>query len=120
MYQTIMTQTTLSCRDPIEQGKEPMKFIQRTFCLIVLALALSLPVLAAAPTSPAKKRAPAVRPMPTSPESLDGRYADEPGRAVYQVLLGEIALKRGDLSLAIKAYSDLALRTRDQIGRAHV
>lgn len=36
-----------------------------------------------------------------------------PGQVVYQVLLGEIALQRGNLDLAVSAYADLAYRTRD-------
>lgn len=40
--------------------------------------------------------------------------ADEQiGQAVFQVLLAEIALRRGNPSLASSAYADLALRTQD-------
>ncbi|MCP5268525.1 MAG: tetratricopeptide repeat protein [Zoogloeaceae bacterium] len=35
------------------------------------------------------------------------------GQVVYQVLLGEIALQRGNISLAVSAYADLAYRTKD-------
>ena len=35
------------------------------------------------------------------------------GQVVFQLLLGEVALQRGQLELAVSAYRDLALRTRD-------
>jgi len=35
------------------------------------------------------------------------------GQTVYQVLLAEIAMRRGDLDLASRAYASLAVRTRD-------
>ena len=35
------------------------------------------------------------------------------GQAVYQMLLAEVALRRGDLDLASRAYGSLAVRTRD-------
>lgn len=37
------------------------------------------------------------------------------GQVVFQVLLGELALKRGDVELASQAYADLAARTRDPV-----
>src|ERR1035437_6812216 len=113
MYQTILTQTTPSCCDPTEQAKEPMKYLHRTVCFTVLAFALSLPALAADPKVPLKKRAPKANAMSVAPVSRATQNADDPGQAVYQVLLAEIALQRGDLELASKAYADLALRTRD-------
>lgn len=36
------------------------------------------------------------------------------GRDVYQILLGEIALKRGELGIAAEAYADAAQRTGDE------
>lgn len=46
-----------------------------------------------------------------------GRGAGEDvfGRHVFQVLLGEFALQRGDLKLALEAWGDLAVRTRDPL-----
>ncbi|MGB4673009.1 MAG: tetratricopeptide repeat protein [Azovibrio sp.] len=35
------------------------------------------------------------------------------GQVVFQLLLGEVALQRGQVNLAVSAYQDLALRTRD-------
>ena len=91
-----------------------MKHFRITLCLAVLPVFLSLPALAADKAAPATKKAPAVReakrPVPSAPRTSD---AESEGRAVYQVLLAEIALQRGDLDLASKAYADLALRTRD-------
>ena len=40
-------------------------------------------------------------------------YANHPGQVVYQVLLAEIALRRGNPDLAAAAYADLARRSRD-------
>jgi len=90
-----------------------MKSLHRTLCFSVLAFALSLPVLAADPKAPARKRLPkahATAPVPVSRAISD---SDFPGQAVYQILLAEIALQRGNPELASKAYADLALRSRD-------
>lgn len=85
-----------------------------------VALAFASPALAAseqtAPkpgTKPAKTRASssaaksAASPVSEVPGSPSG------GQAVYQVLLGEIALQRGNADLAVSAYADLGYRTRD-------
>ena len=93
-----------------------MKSLQCSFCLSVLAIALSLPAVAADPQHPNKKPARKSRPAtstPAVPAALAIPGAEPPGQAVYQVLLGEIALQRGEAELAGKAYADLALRTRD-------
>jgi Flp pilus assembly protein TadD len=42
-----------------------------------------------------------------------GKYNDLIGQTVFQVLLAEVAMQRGDPVFASKAYADLALRTRD-------
>ncbi|MEO8411030.1 MAG: tetratricopeptide repeat protein, partial [Propionivibrio sp.] len=52
------------------------------------------------------------------PESIETRpgdedFDDQPGQTVYQVLLAEIALQRGNPELAAQSYADLAMRTRD-------
>lgn len=94
-----------------------MKQIRRTLCFAALSIVISLPVLAADGAAPVRKRTPAVREAkrPISPELRPGdtRYANQPGQVIYQVLLAEIALQRGDANLASQAYADLALRTRD-------
>jgi tetratricopeptide (TPR) repeat protein len=94
-----------------------MKHIRRALCLIALTFAFSLPALAADEVVAARKRPPATREV-TRPEVAELRpgvtdYSERTGQVVYQVLLAEIALQRGDLELASKAYVDLALRTRD-------
>jgi tetratricopeptide (TPR) repeat protein len=82
-----------------------------------MAVAFSFPVSAADTKPPAGKRAPvvreAVRPSVDVPATGEAPYSMRPAQAVYQVLLAEIALQRGELELATKAYADLALRTRD-------
>jgi tetratricopeptide (TPR) repeat protein len=117
MRKTIVRQTTPSRRDPILHCKEAMKHIRRTLCLSALCLACSFSAPAADDAVAAKKRAQdaraAKRQAPAAPRPGDARDMDQPGQVVYQVLLAEIALQRGDLDLASKAYADLALRTRD-------
>ncbi|WP_301101212.1 tetratricopeptide repeat protein [Propionivibrio sp.] len=94
-----------------------MKFIRFPLCFTALTLVFAPPALAADGTVLAKKPAPVVREAkrlePAEPRPGDVQYADQPGQLVYQVLLAEIALQRGDAVLASKAYADLALRTRD-------
>jgi len=94
-----------------------MKSIRSTFCFTVLAISFALSAFAAEPAAPVRKRAPSVpevrRPVIAEPRPGDVGYADQPGQIVYQVLLAEMAVQRGDVELASKAYADLALRTRD-------
>ena len=94
-----------------------MKHIRSTLCFAALSIVFSLPVLAVDGAAPARKRTPAVREAkrPVSPEHRPGdtQYANQSGQVIYQVLLAEIALQRGDANLASQAYADLALRTRD-------
>ncbi len=75
--------------------------------LIVAALALALAGLThaadgAAARKPAKK-------APAAQEESEDLVA----RTVFQALLGDLALQRGDTELAISAWTDLARRTRD-------
>ncbi len=94
-----------------------MKHILRPLFITALALAFSVPVRADDDTLLTRKGAQSVREAkrqePAEPRPGDALYADQPGQLVYQVLLAEIALQRGNLDLASKAYADLALRTRD-------
>lgn len=73
-----------------------------------LALALTGPLHAAgdAPAKAAGKR-------PALAQALRDSSEDVLGRTVFQSLLGEFALQRGDLELGVTAWADLAKRTRD-------
>ena len=92
-----------------------MKHIRFAASFAVLTLALSLPAPAADDLTVARKPVAreARRPAASEPRADDARSGDQSGQLVYQVLLAEIALQRGDLALASSAYADLALRTRD-------
>ena len=92
-----------------------MKYIQPLPSFSALILAFSVSALAADDMTVARKPAAreAQRPPAAAPRADDVRYADQPGQLVYQVLLAEIALQRGDPQLASSAYADLSLRTRD-------
>ena len=92
-----------------------MKLFRIFFCLGATALAFSAAATETA-QSPARKRAPVVRPAePATPAFVPPQASSASGqttRAVFQILLAEIALQRGDTELSSKAYADLALRTR--------
>ena len=94
-----------------------MNFIPRLIVAGALAVALGLPAVAAEDAAPAKKARPAVKREAKRPLAPAQAQAETPedllARTVFQVVLGEIALRRGDLELASNAYADLALRTRD-------
>lgn len=103
-----------------------MKDTRRTVLTAALLIAFSTSALAAGETSPVKPRKPAAskqKPAASKqkiavPQSNEVDLGDEQdkesaGQLVYQMLLAEIALQRGDAELASKAYADLALRTRD-------
>jgi tetratricopeptide (TPR) repeat protein len=95
-----------------------MKYMHRNIFAAALVVAFSTPLLAADASPAAKTRAPVVSKQKTAGTVTevrpdDERYKDLTGRVVYQVLLAEIALQRGNADLASKAYADLALRTRD-------
>ena len=92
-----------------------MKYLRCTVFFTALVFGLSAP--AAEQAAPAKKRAAPTREVkrvtPSELRSSDAQDTDLAAQAVYQVLLGEIALQRGDLDLASTVYADLAARTRD-------
>jgi len=80
------------------------------FIAAALTLALGLthggPSLGAG-EPPAKAPAKRAAPLPqTSSENILAR-------TVFQVLLGELSLRRGDINLGVEAWTDLAQRTRD-------
>lgn len=97
-----------------------MKSIRRTFCITAaaLAIALALPTQAedvnlSARKAPAARQAKSPPPVPSTAQVAEAPGELSAGQTVFQVLLAEIALQRGDLQLASQAYANLALRTRD-------
>ncbi|MBA3995645.1 MAG: pilus assembly protein TadD [Candidatus Accumulibacter sp.] len=96
-----------------------MKHMSRTLLAAALALAFASPSFAAGKPGAAKPRPPAAREArPAAPPATEARSEEErqeelSGQVVYQVLLAEIALQRGNPELAAQAYASLAMRTRD-------
>ena len=93
-----------------------MKPSRRTLSALSLALALLFGrhAFAATVTLPPDAAADvALRAEAIETRPGDVAYDEQPGQMVYQVLLAEIALQRGNPELASEAYADLALRTRD-------
>ena len=77
----------------------------RAFSRVSLAAVLALTALSA--SAQGKKTVPAPKSSaPSQPAEIS-----EP--TLYEFLLGEIALQRGDTALAAQTYLDLAKRTRD-------
>jgi tetratricopeptide (TPR) repeat protein len=96
-----------------------MKPIKHAAIAAAVLLAVSgVAVAADVPQKPVKapaktgSKAP-VRPAPPPLPLGDDAGRNHPGQIVYQVLLGEVALQRGNIGLAVDAYADLAYRTRD-------
>ena len=85
-----------------------MKKIRPLRCLplLLLAFATALPASASEPATPK-----VVTPRPEL--TAANEEAERLGQTVYQVLLAEVALRRGNPMLAATAYADLARRTRD-------
>ena len=97
-----------------------MKSIRRTFCITAatLAVALALPAQAedinlSARKAPVARQANPPAPAPSIAPVAETQGELSAGQTVFQVLLAEIALQRGDLELASQAYANLSLRTRD-------
>lgn len=130
MTHTPLTRTART----LEAGKETMKHMSRTLLAAALALSFASPLFAADKAGVKKPRPPAAREAhpAASPANVtkpaseangssgsnELRPADErqgalSGQVVYQVLLAEIALQRGNPELATQAYASLAMRTRD-------
>ena len=81
--------------------------------LAALALALSGPACAAGET-PARAPAKAAAKAPVKkPASTNFAGEDLLARTVFQSLVGDFALQRGDTELGVSAWTDLARRTRD-------
>lgn len=96
-----------------------------SFFLAGLGLVGSGTLAAEAPIAPAGKsegkKATRVKPASAQPVATQPPLVFRPpvaaeglqGRDVYQILLAEIALKRGALEIAVQAYADAAQRTGD-------
>lgn len=72
-------------------------------------LQLTLAALFCTPAIAVEESVPASAPQAEAPAPAP----ELDGRTVYQVLLGEVALQRGDLGVAAAAYQDLARHTED-------
>lgn len=83
--------------------------------VLVAALAANGVLAAdAAPAPVAKSRAATAERAPRAPAAVPTSAAELPaGQVAYQVLLAEIALRRGYGDLALSVYAELALRSRD-------
>jgi len=83
--------------------------------VLVAALAANGALAAdAAPAPVAKSRAAKAERAPRAPAPVPTSAAELPaGQVAYQVLLAEIALRRGYGDLALSVYAELALRSRD-------
>jgi tetratricopeptide (TPR) repeat protein len=77
--------------------------------LFVVLLPLNA-VCADTPSSSGKEEPEAV----SAPPATAAAAAEITGQQVFQLLLGEVALQRDQLDLAVSAYQDLAWSTRDQ------
>ena len=101
---------------PHEPDCQPMNRMPKIRCQLLLpALAAALSVTACAGVEPKVAAAPAAEPAPVV-AAVAEPAAPVPqldGRTVYQVLLGEIAIQRGEAGIAAHAYADAARRTGD-------
>jgi tetratricopeptide (TPR) repeat protein len=82
----------------------------KPFYRLALAAALSFTALSAC--AQAKKTVPSPA-APKAPAQSSAQSSDISEPTLYEFLLGEIALQRGDTGLAAQTYVDLAKRTRD-------
>lgn len=75
--------------------------------LIVTALIIAF-------TGASQAADPAIKsPARTSPPKAQSATEDPLGRAVFQALVGDFALQRGDVEMSVGAWADLAQRTRN-------
>ena len=114
-----MAQKTL-IGSPLAAYHNSMTSNRRIVFLAALSLLLGAPAhadeVAASPGKPPAREA--RRPAPPrenapAPEVRDSQDETSPAQVVYQVLLAEIALQRGNVELAVQAYANLSARTRD-------
>ncbi|MBS1191060.1 MAG: pilus assembly protein TadD [Rhodocyclaceae bacterium] len=82
--------------------RNPTQYTPMVRKLIAASVALLFAGFAQAAGSPASKAPPA-----------GAHREDATARAVFQVLVSELALQRGQIELGVSAYADLARRTRD-------
>lgn len=96
-----------------------MTTIKRGVLAAAVFFAFAIPVSAAEPVKRTPKAStkkpvkPPLRDVSTAAPSASDVSRNLPAQVVYQVLLGEMALQRGNTDLAVGAYADLAQRTRD-------
>ena len=95
--------------------KSIQRTYQRTLCFCALTLAFSVPLLASAAAPAPSKRPVAVHQGKGVPDAQAAEWQEieQTGQGIFQSLIAEVALQRGDLDFASKAYADLARRTRD-------
>jgi tetratricopeptide (TPR) repeat protein len=112
-----MTQSSRRFAQPSASGKEKMKPITPRVLCTALALACSVPALAVEDATVARQAASSARQPrkapPLAPQPDEKDYSGLSGQVVYQALLAEVALQRGQGEFASDAYADLARRTRD-------
>ncbi|SDG54586.1 tetratricopeptide repeat protein [Propionivibrio dicarboxylicus] len=93
-----------------------VNFRQTRLTVLAIALATGVSLAAAADDTTTHRKRPvrserAVAATVVEPGATDA--SPSIGQVVFQVLLGEIALRRGEAPLAATAYADLALKTQD-------
>ncbi|KFB78390.1 TPR domain protein [Candidatus Accumulibacter phosphatis] len=113
-----MTQSRLQFLQRSKASKEIMKSIKNTLLCTALVLAFGVPALAATDLPSGKSKSTGREFKRSAPETIAPRFDDQEYKeltvqVVYQVLLAEVALKRGKAEFASQAYADLAVRTRD-------
>jgi len=114
MRERIMTQSNRRFVQPSASGKENMKPITPSVLCAALALAASVPSLAADEALMAGQAGPAARQSrkapPPAPRPDDKDYSGLSAQVVYQALLAEVALQRGRSDFASDAFAALPRR----------
>lgn len=86
-----------------------MKHLSTILCLALFA---TMPLQGMAQDNVSTQRK-GVKIVPPKEVTEEVSEAEQPGLVAYQVLLAEIALRRGEIGLASELYKDLALQTRN-------
>jgi tetratricopeptide (TPR) repeat protein len=99
----------------VHRLRKSMKSLTLLNLSLLACLTLVLPpCFAHAGEAASPGRKPPAREARRPAQAPAAREAEEdPGQAVFEVLLAEIALRRNDVDLAVQTYANLALRTRD-------